>query len=178
MQNSIGISLDDSFSTKTWDAGTDLTLNYPGPAQPLYNVTFQNNLAWTHCYGFKVGQGAMQEQRTIRFYGGTVYDAAVGLGIHHKVRIPCLVDDAANSTLRIRFSGVQHLSAIFGSMITPSKTCTERMMDIKPGSLSMSKKVTLASLALFRMSASGKLVCGIVGSRQRWRTELRRKGVR
>ncbi|KAF8876580.1 pectin lyase fold/virulence factor [Infundibulicybe gibba] len=84
VQNSIGISLDDSFSTKTWAAGIDISVSYPGPPQALSNITFSNNLAWTICYGFKVGQGVYEEQSTLRFEGGTVYNAAVGLGIHHK----------------------------------------------------------------------------------------------
>jgi hypothetical protein len=85
VKNSIGIALDDSFSTKTWPLKTGITVNYPGTPQPLFNVTFSNNIAWSHCYGFKVGQGVWEEQRQVRFEGGTVYDAAVGLGIHHKV---------------------------------------------------------------------------------------------
>lgn len=84
VKNTIAISLDDSFSTKTWDASTDIAISYPGTPQALYNVTFINCLAWTHCYGFKVGQGTFQEQRKLRFEGSTVYDAAVGLGVHHK----------------------------------------------------------------------------------------------
>ncbi|KAF9459980.1 pectin lyase fold/virulence factor [Collybia nuda] len=84
VKNSIGISLDDSFSTKTWPASEGISVKYPGDPQALSNVTFTNNLAWTHCYGFKVGQGVWEEQRGVRFEGGTVYDAAVGLGVHHK----------------------------------------------------------------------------------------------
>ncbi|TFK39025.1 hypothetical protein BDQ12DRAFT_745737 [Crucibulum laeve] len=56
VRNSIGISLDDSFSTKTWPS-TGIAVNYPEDPQVLYNVTFSNNLAWTHCCGFKVRQG-------------------------------------------------------------------------------------------------------------------------
>ncbi|KAF9465772.1 pectin lyase fold/virulence factor [Collybia nuda] len=84
VKNSIGIALDDSFSTKTWPINRGITVKYPGNPQPLFNVTFTNNIAWSHCYGFKVGQGVWEEQRHVRFEGGTVYDAAVGLGIHHK----------------------------------------------------------------------------------------------
>ncbi|KAF8157860.1 pectin lyase fold/virulence factor [Crassisporium funariophilum] len=83
VQNSIGISLDDSFSTKTW-AGDGIAINWPGPPQALFNVTFINDLAWTHCYGFKVGQGVWENQQQVLVRGSTVYDAAVGLGVHHK----------------------------------------------------------------------------------------------
>ncbi|GLB35525.1 putative glycosyl hydrolases family 28 [Lyophyllum shimeji] len=84
VKNTVAISLDDPFSTKTWDATTDIAVSYPGVPQPIYDVTFSNCLAWTHCYGFKVGQGTLQEQAKIRFEDSTVYDAAVGLGVHHK----------------------------------------------------------------------------------------------
>jgi hypothetical protein len=87
VRNSIGISLDDSFSTKTWPASEGISVKYPGSPQALNNVTFTNNLAWTDCYGFKVGQGVWEEQQNVRFEGGTVYDAAVGLGVHHKVSV-------------------------------------------------------------------------------------------
>ncbi|KAF8061692.1 pectin lyase fold/virulence factor [Lyophyllum atratum] len=84
VKNTVAISLDDSFSTKTWDGATDIAISYPGVPQQNYDVRFTNCLAWTHCYGFKVGQGTVQQQHKIRFEGSTVYDAAVGLGVHHK----------------------------------------------------------------------------------------------
>ncbi|KAF8073412.1 pectin lyase fold/virulence factor [Lyophyllum atratum] len=103
VRNSIGISLDDSFSTKTWPAGEGITVNYPGSPQALVNVTFTNNLAWTHCYGFKVGQGVWEDQSQVRFEGGTVYDAAVGLGVHHKWGYATAADIAFTDTV------VEHL---------------------------------------------------------------------
>ncbi|KAF8894806.1 pectin lyase fold/virulence factor [Infundibulicybe gibba] len=78
VKNSIAIALDDTFTTKTWNAGKGITVNYPGSAQPLNNVTFINNIAWTHCYAFKVGQGVWETQSNVRFEGGTVYSAAWG----------------------------------------------------------------------------------------------------
>lgn len=82
--------MDDSFSTKTWQADIGIAALYPGPAQPLDDVKFINNIAWTICYGFKVGQGVWEKQSNVRFEGGTVYGAAVGLGIDHKVCDPLL----------------------------------------------------------------------------------------
>lgn len=83
VRNSIGISLDNSFSTKTWPKSEGIAVNYSGNPQTLYSITFSNNFAWTHCYGFKVGQGVWEDQQMVRFEYGTVYNAAVGLGIHH-----------------------------------------------------------------------------------------------
>ncbi|GLB45470.1 putative glycosyl hydrolases family 28 [Lyophyllum shimeji] len=103
VRNSIGISLDDSFSTKTWQANEGITVKYPGSPQALYNVTFSNNLAWTHCYGFKVGQGVWEDQTQVRFEGGTVYDAAVGLGVHHKW------GSATASDIQFTDTAVEHL---------------------------------------------------------------------
>ncbi|KAF8159884.1 pectin lyase fold/virulence factor [Crassisporium funariophilum] len=84
VKNSIGIAWDDSFSTKAQPMGQGITINYPGPNEPVRDVHFLNNLAWTGCYGFKIGQAAYGTQSNIRFEEGTVYRAAVGLGIHHK----------------------------------------------------------------------------------------------
>jgi hypothetical protein len=47
-------------------------------------VTFDGLLSWTYCYGLKAGQGFMQPQDNVTFKNSTVYQAAVGLGVHHK----------------------------------------------------------------------------------------------
>ncbi|PPQ67563.1 hypothetical protein CVT24_002843, partial [Panaeolus cyanescens] len=84
VRNSIGVAWDDSFSTKAQPQGLGITINYPGTNQPVTDVLFTNNLAYTGCYGFKVGQGVYSTQSNIRFEDGVVYKAAVGLGVHHK----------------------------------------------------------------------------------------------
>lgn len=87
VRNAIGIGLDDPFSTKTWGETTDIASGawrWPGDPQPVADVLFEDCLAWTVCYGFKVGQGVMQNQERIIFRNCVVYDAAVGFGIHHK----------------------------------------------------------------------------------------------
>jgi polygalacturonase len=84
VKHAIGIALDDPFSTKTWKQDTDLCRNWPGSPQPLDRVTFEDCISWTYCYGFKIGQGVMQPQSNITFKDCVVYDAAVGIGIHHK----------------------------------------------------------------------------------------------
>ncbi|WP_063795555.1 discoidin domain-containing protein [Paenibacillus sp. Soil750] len=84
VQHAIGIGLDDPFSTKTWNQATDISENWPGAPEPLSNVTFDDVISWTYCYGLKVGQGVRQMQDGITFKNSVIYDAAVGIGIHHK----------------------------------------------------------------------------------------------
>ena len=84
IQNVIAIALDDPFSTKTWQDGTDMFRAVPGKPQPLQHVHIDHVIAWTRCYGLKVGQGIAQPQNDITFSNATVYDAAIGFGIHHK----------------------------------------------------------------------------------------------
>lgn len=87
VRNAIGISLDDPFSTKTWKEDTDIAsgkVPWPGNPEPVRNVLFEDAIAWTACYGFKIGQGVMQDQENITFRNSVVYKAAVGFAIHHK----------------------------------------------------------------------------------------------
>lgn len=84
VDHAIGIGTDDPFSTKTWAAGTDIYNTVPGTARPLENVTFNDLVSWTYCYGVKVGQGVFQPQNKVTFQHVVVYDAAVGIGVHHK----------------------------------------------------------------------------------------------
>jgi hypothetical protein len=84
VRHAIGIALDDPFSTKTWTQNTDLCRNWPGVPKAQKNILFEDLISWTYCYGYKVGQGVMQDQTDIRFKNCVVYDAAVGIGIHHK----------------------------------------------------------------------------------------------
>lgn len=87
VQNAIGISLDDPFSTKAWKEDTDIAsgkVPWPGNPEPVRNVLFEDTIAWTLCYGYKIGQGVMQDQSNIVFRNGVVYKAAVGFAIHHK----------------------------------------------------------------------------------------------
>jgi hypothetical protein len=84
VHNAIAISLDDPFSTKTWQPDTDMFRKAPGDPQPIKHVRIDHVIAWTRCYGFKIGQGVEQPQDDVAFTDGVVYDAAVGFGIHHK----------------------------------------------------------------------------------------------
>ncbi|RDL42475.1 Glycoside hydrolase family 28 protein [Venustampulla echinocandica] len=80
----IAVALDDSFSTKTWPLNQGTTVPYPHPPMPLSDVVFDNCLAWTVCYGYKIGQGVYTSQKGVVFKNSVVYRAAVGLGIDHR----------------------------------------------------------------------------------------------
>ncbi|MDF2936405.1 MAG: coagulation factor 5/8 type domain protein [Paenibacillaceae bacterium] len=87
IRNSIGIALDDPYSTKAWKEDTDIAsgrVPWPGSPEPVRNVLFEDAISWTKCYGYKIGQGVMQNQEDIVFRDGVVYKAAVGFAIHHK----------------------------------------------------------------------------------------------
>ncbi|MBK3565070.1 MULTISPECIES: glycosyl hydrolase family 28 protein [unclassified Streptomyces] len=84
VDHTIGIGLDDPFSTKTWPDVADIYKTVPGTARPLDNVTFNDLVSWTYCYGVKVGQGVYEPQNKVTFQHVVVYDAAVGIGVHHK----------------------------------------------------------------------------------------------
>lgn len=87
IRNSIGIALDDPYSTKAWKEDTDIAsgkVPWPGSPEPVKNVLFEDAISWTKCYGYKIGQGVMQDQEDITFRDGVVYRAAVGFAIHHK----------------------------------------------------------------------------------------------
>lgn len=84
VENAIGIALDDPFSTKTWDQSVDISLDWPGSPEPNEDIEFDNLLAWTYCYAFKIGQGMRQNQSDITFKNGVVYNASIGFGIDHK----------------------------------------------------------------------------------------------
>jgi polygalacturonase/uncharacterized protein YjdB len=92
VQNCIGIALDDPFSTKTWLTSVDIGRTWNAPAEHVENVLFEDNISWTWCYGFKVGQGSLYDHINVTFRNGTVLDCAVGLGIHHKYGAGLLKD--------------------------------------------------------------------------------------
>ncbi|MCR2805932.1 S-layer homology domain-containing protein [Paenibacillus soyae] len=87
VRNSIGIALDDPYSTKAWKEDTDIAsgvVPWPGNPEPVDSVLFEDAISWTMCYGYKIGQGVMQNQSDITFRDAVVYKAAVGFAIHHK----------------------------------------------------------------------------------------------
>lgn len=87
VRNSIGIALDDPYSTKTWDRTTDIAsgrVPWPGDPETVDNVLIEDAISWTLCYGYKIGQGVLQNQSNITIRDAVVYKAAVGFAIHHK----------------------------------------------------------------------------------------------
>ncbi|HIX14867.1 MAG TPA: bacterial Ig-like domain-containing protein [Candidatus Hungatella pullicola] len=91
VKNVVGVALDDPFSTKTWETG-ELFQAWCGEPEPCENILFEDCLSWSYCYGFKVGQGSWRDQSQIVFRDSTVYDCAVGLGVHHKYGTASLSD--------------------------------------------------------------------------------------
>jgi polygalacturonase len=84
VERAIAVALDDSFSAKTWTNTTDISQGWPGQPQILDGVLFDDCLAFTICYGFKIGQGVLQTQSEVVFQNSVVYDGAVGIGISHQ----------------------------------------------------------------------------------------------
>ncbi len=85
IRHALGISNDDTFSTKTYimNEGANVSGYGTGPALDLNGVTFEDCIAWSHCYGYKSGQGFAMEQQNLMVQDSVVYDCAVGFGIHH-----------------------------------------------------------------------------------------------
>jgi hypothetical protein len=84
IRNSIGIGLDDPYSTKTWGEDTDLTRGWYGKPEPLDNVTFDDCFSWSVCVGYKLGQGSVQPQSNVTFKNSVVYNCDRGIALQHK----------------------------------------------------------------------------------------------
>ena len=86
VRHAIGIMWDDPFSTKAYTGSSgEISGGWgEGPGEINDNILFDDCVSWTGCYGFKVGQGVSRNHQNITFQNGTVYECAVGLGIHHK----------------------------------------------------------------------------------------------
>jgi polygalacturonase len=84
VQHSIGIGLDDPYSTKTWETSTDISRSWYGQPEPLDNVTFDDCFSWSICVGFKLGQGSFQPQSNVTFKNSVVYNCDRGIALQHK----------------------------------------------------------------------------------------------
>lgn len=83
--HSIAIALDDPYSTKCWRMGTNIATSWPADAaRDQTDVTINDALSWTRCFGLKVGQGVDKNQSNIRFLNSTIYSASIGIGVNHK----------------------------------------------------------------------------------------------
>jgi polygalacturonase len=83
VERSIGISLDDPYSTKTWASHIDIAKQWSGSYLPNRNVVFDDCLSWTRCFAFKIGAGVWQDQENITVRNSVVYDSAHAIGISH-----------------------------------------------------------------------------------------------
>ena len=88
----IAVALDGSFSTKTWTNTTDIAQRWPGQPHILDSILFDHCIAFTICYGFKIGQGVLQTQSNVRFENGIVYDGAIGIGISHQYGAAAIIN--------------------------------------------------------------------------------------
>ncbi|KAH8703770.1 pectin lyase-like protein [Talaromyces proteolyticus] len=84
VRRAIAIANDDSFSAKTWPYKVHTTVPYPYAPRELRDVLFDDCLAWTLCYSYKIGEGVWEVQDNVTFRNSVAYKAGVGIGIHHK----------------------------------------------------------------------------------------------
>lgn len=82
VQHAIGISDDDTFSTKTW-LQTGMSKDWPGALEHLENVVFDDVLAWTRCVAFKIGMGVAQPQIGVTVRNSYVFQSARALLVDH-----------------------------------------------------------------------------------------------
>ena len=75
----------------------------------LDNVIFDDCVAWTQCYGYKIGQGAYEDQSNIVFKNSVVYKGAVGIGIDHKF------GSAKVSDVTFYNIEIEHISGLAGN---------------------------------------------------------------
>lgn len=82
VKHAIGISNDDTFSTKTWWQ-YGMSANWPGTVENLDTVTFDDCLAWSKCVAFKIGMGTGQLQKNVIFKNSYVYECSRALVVDH-----------------------------------------------------------------------------------------------
>jgi polygalacturonase len=84
VRRGVAVSLDDTYSTKSWPKQVGITKKWPGDPEEVRNATFDNLLAWTICYAYKLGQGVVTDHDNVTFKNSVVYDASIGVGVHHR----------------------------------------------------------------------------------------------
>lgn len=83
VDHSIGLALDDPYSTKTW-MGQELFKNWAGVPEQLDDVTFDHCVSWSYCGAFKMGHGAQQKQSNVKILNGVVLNSGRAIGIEPK----------------------------------------------------------------------------------------------
>lgn len=73
VKHTIAVSEDDTYSFKTWDATTDISVNWPGSPESQSNVVVDDATAWSRAGAFKVGDGVKQPQNGIVIKNSYVY---------------------------------------------------------------------------------------------------------
>ncbi|MBK1809738.1 DUF1080 domain-containing protein [Clostridium sp. YIM B02505] len=91
VSHAIGLSDDDTFSTKTW-MQTGMSSGWPGTVQNLDTVTFDDCLAWSKCVAFKIGMGTYQLQKNVNFKNSYVYQCSRALVVDHSYGTPAVQD--------------------------------------------------------------------------------------
>lgn len=81
VKHTIAVSVDDTYSTKTWNKKTDIAGNWVGEPEELNEVTFDDCFGWSRCCTFKVGAGCSQPQKNITFKNSYSYQSMVALKI-------------------------------------------------------------------------------------------------
>jgi len=118
VQDAMAISLADTFTTKASKPPGPTVPKWPGQKQNSSDILFSNCLAWTGNYGFKVGQGAMSDQKNIKFFSSTIYDSAVAMGIHKKWGPGTVSNVTFDQIIVKRMSyTTSHLSGMVGSWL-------------------------------------------------------------
>lgn len=84
VENCLGVSRDDSFSTKTWSGHRgQVAAKWHGGPLPLKRVVFSKCLAWTRCAAFKVGDGVVQPQHDVVFRDSRAFGCRHGVRYSH-----------------------------------------------------------------------------------------------
>lgn len=85
VKHAIGISNDDTFSTKTWWQ-YGMSADWPGSVEPIDTVTFDDCLAWSKCVAFKLGMGTGALQKNVIFKNSYVYECSRALVVDHSYK--------------------------------------------------------------------------------------------
>ncbi|MCR5754686.1 MAG: DUF1080 domain-containing protein, partial [Acetatifactor sp.] len=89
VKHGIGISDDDTFSTKTWWQ-TGMSANWPGTVENIDTVTFDDCIAWSKCVAFKIGMGTGQLQKNVIFKNSSIFQCARGMVVDHCYSTPAV----------------------------------------------------------------------------------------
>jgi polygalacturonase len=141
--DSIGISLDDNYSTKTWE-GKGMMINWYGQPEVLNGVTFNNLLGWSSCCAtFKLGHGAFQDQTNVTFENSVTYDAGRAIGIEHRYGTGTFSNITFDNIDIENAGGEGWFKAVIedgGSGVGPISNVTIKNINIRHGGLASSLK--------------------------------------